>query len=220
MPRIRLTLILMIIALALAACGGNQTPPVPTISIADVQTLAVSTFAAQLTQTAAAMPTAASTETPAPTNTILAFNTFVPLNGSGTPVAALSSPTTSCYGLLFISDVSIPDDTKMQPGKKFTKTWQVQNTGSCAWQAGFKWTLIAGNPMGGSTVTLSQTVNPGDQYPISVPMIAPTTSGEATGTWKMSDANGTFFGQSVWVKIMVETPSATHTPSVTDTPTP
>jgi len=217
MPKMKLTLMMMAAALALAACGGRAAP-LPTISVADVQTMAVSTFAAGLTQTAEAMPTALPTETPAPTNTIAAFNTFVPLNGSGTPIAGLGSPTTSCYGLLYIKDVTIPDDTKMQPGKKFTKTWLVQNTGGCAWQAGFKWTLVGGNPMGGSTVPLTQAVNPGAQFQISVPMIAPTTAGEATGTWQMQDANGAFFGQSMWVKIVVENPSATDTPALTDTP--
>ena len=220
MPRIKLTLILTTVALTLAACGGNQTPPVPTISIADVQTLAVSTFAAGLTQTAAAIPTPAATETPAPTNTIVAFNTFVPLNGSGTPVAAVSSPTTSCNGLEFINDISIPDNTKMAPGKKFTKTWLLQNTGGCAWQPGFKWTVVGGDPMGGSTVTLTQAINPGAQYQISVPMIAPTTLGTIRGTWRMFDLNGNPFGDAPWVQIVVQNPAASNTPSVTDTPTP
>ena len=221
MQKMKLTLIITVIAIALAACGGNQASQTPTVSVSDIQTLAVDSFISGLTATSqAATPTEIPTVTPAATDTIAAFNTFVPLNGSGTPVAALSSPTTSCYGLLYIKDVSIQDDTKMQPGKKFTKTWLVQNTGSCAWQAGFKWTLISGDPMGGSTVTLTQPVNPGDQYQISVPMIAPTTPGEATGTWKMADANGAFFGQSMWVKIVVENPSATDTPNVTDTAIP
>ncbi|MGA7193266.1 MAG: NBR1-Ig-like domain-containing protein [Anaerolineales bacterium] len=220
MPKIKLTLIMIIIAITLAACGGNQAAQTPTVSVSEIQTLAVSAFISGLTETAQVAPTEipANTPTLATTNTASAFNTLVPLNGSGTPIAAVGSPTASCYGLLYVSDVSIPDDTKMQPGKKFTKTWLVQNTGGCAWQAGFKWTLISGDPMGGSTVTLTQTVNPGDQFQISVPMIAPTTAGEATGTWKMADANGTFFGQSMWVKIVVENPSATDTPASTDTP--
>ena len=204
--------------MTLAACGGKQAAETPTISVADVQTMAVSTFAFGLTQTAEAMPTDIPTDTPAPTNTIIAFDTFVPLNGSGTPIAGLSSPTASCYGLVFANVETIPDGTKMKPGQKFTKTWTVQNTGGCAWQAGFKFTLISGNPMGGSTVTLPVAVNPQAQYQISVPMIAPSAPGEAKGTWKMQDTNGTFFGDGIWVDIIVTTPSATKTPSVTDTP--
>src|SRR5271157_1768634 len=223
MQKMKMTLIIPVIAIMLTACGGNQATPAPTISVADVQTMAVSTFAYGLTQTAEAMPTNTSTDTPAPTNTIVMFNTLAPFgssSGSGTPLAALSSPTSSCYGLLFINDVSIPDDTKMAPGQQFTKTWLVQNTGGCPWQPGFKWTLISGNPMGGSTVTLSQSVAPGAQYQISVPMIAPNASGESIGNWRMSDANGNFFGQPVWVKVMVGGNGATNTPSVKSTATP
>ncbi len=218
MQRTKFKLIILIFAAVLAACGGNQATPPPTISVADVQTMAVSTFAFGLTQTAEAMPTITPSSTPAPTNTVAVLNTFASLNGSGTPLAVTTNATASCYGLLFVNDISIPDDTKMAPGQTFTKTWLVQNTGGCNWQPGFKWTLISGNPMGGSAVTLSQTVAPGAQFQISVPMIAPNSSGESVGTWKMADANGAFFGQSVWVKIMVGGPPTT--PSVTFTPTP
>jgi len=210
----------MIVALTLAACGGNQSAT-PTISVADIQTMAVSTFASALTQTAAAVPTDTPTATLTPANTVVALNTFASLNG--TPGTAVGNPTASCLGLVFKNDVTIPDDTNMTPGQQFTKTWLVQNTGSCAWQPGFKWTLVGGNPMGGSSVALTQAVSPGAQYQISVPLVAPNTTGESTGTWKMADANGTFFGEAPWVKIMVVNGAATATtvtPSITPTATP
>lgn len=222
MHKTKSILIPIIVAVMLAACGGNQAASTSTISVADVQTMAVSTFASGLTQTAVALPTNTPNSTPTLANTIVVFNTFAPLNANGTPETAAVSPTASCYGLVFKSDVTIPDDTNMTPGQQFTKTWLVQNTGSCAWQPGFKWTLVGGNPMGGSTVTLTQAVDPGAQYQVSVPMIAPTTTGESTGTWKMSDANGNFFGEAPWVKVMVgtATTATTTTPSITPTATP
>ena len=220
MQKIRSVFTIMIVALMLAACGGNQAAT-PTLSVADIQTMAVSTFASGLTQTAAAMPTNTPTATLTPANTVVALNTFASLNG--TPGTTVGNPTASCYGLVFKNDVTIPDDTNMTPGQQFTKTWLVQNTGSCAWQPGFKWTLVGGNPMGGSSVTLTQAVSPGAQYQISVPLVAPNTTGESTGTWKMADANGTFFGEAPWVKIMVVNGAATATtvtPSITPTATP
>ena len=220
MQKIRSEFTIMIVALTLAACGGNQSAT-PTISVADIQTMAVSTFASGLTQTAAAVPTDTPTATLTPANTVVALNTFASLNG--TPGTAVGNPTASCLGLVFKSDVTITDDTNMTPGQQFTKTWLVQNTGSCAWQPGFKWTLVGGNPMGGSSVALTQAVSPGAQYQISVPLVAPNTTGESTGTWKMADANGTFFGEAPWVKIMVVNGAATATtvtPSITPTATP
>ena len=154
---------------------------------------------------------------------MITFNTFAPLNANGTPGTAVGDPTASCYGLVFKNDVTIPDDTNMTPGQQFTKTWLVQNTGSCAWQPGFKWTLVGGNPMGGATKTLTEAVAPGTQYQISVSLVAPNTTGESTGTWKMADANGTFFGEAPWVKIMVTgaaTTATAGTPSITPTATP
>jgi len=217
MQKIKSILIVMIVALTLAACGGNQSAT-PTISVSDVQTMAVSTFASGLTQTAVAMPTNTPTITPTPANTVVA--TFAQLNANGTPGTVVGDPTASCYGLVFKSDVTIPDDTNMTPGQQFTKTWLVQNTGSCAWQPGFKWTLVGGNPMGGSSVTLTQAVSPGAEYQISVPLVAPTTVGESVGTWKMADASGTFFGEAPWVKVMVTSAATTGTPSITPTATP
>ncbi len=218
MRSIKITLILTIIALLLAACGGNQASQQPTVSVSDVQTMAVSVFAAGLTQTAEAMPTStpAPTDTPMPTNTILSFDTLAPLSANGTPVvtAPLTSPTASCYNLSFVSE-TIPDGTKMKPGEKFTKTWTVQNTGSCAWDAGFKFTWKSGNPMGGSTQTLNSSVAAGSQEKISVAMIAPTGAGEYKGTWQMQDANNTFFGDAIWVDVVVAGAAAD-----TATPTP
>ena len=47
--------ILIIFGLLLSACGGEATPePTPTLSLEAMQTLAVATFSAQLTQTALA----------------------------------------------------------------------------------------------------------------------------------------------------------------------
>jgi hypothetical protein len=203
----------ILIPLLLTACGAS-TPAQPTLSVSDIQTLAVSAFSAGLTQTALADPTNTATQTPAPTDTPVVFNTFVALGS-----APALSPTASCNGLLYIKDVTIPDNTQMDPGKKFTKTWLVQNTGGCAWQPGFKFMLIGGNPMGGSTLVLSTAVNPGDQYQLSVPMIAPSQPGKANGTWKMADANGTFFGDPLTVVIVVNS-GATQTPSDTETPVP
>jgi len=218
MRRLKLPVMVVLFAWILAACGGNQ-PAQPTYSVSDIQTLAVAAFSPGLTQTAQAMPTNTSTDTPMPTNTAVALNTFIPFNSSGTPFAVQGSPTVSCYGLLYIKDVSIQDNTQMEPGKKFTKSWLAQNTGGCAWQVGFKFTVVGGNPMGGSTLVLSQAVNPGDQFELSVPMTAPAQVGKTQGTWRMFDASGTPFGDPLTVVIAVVN-KATETPNVTDTPAP
>ena len=111
----------------------------------------------------------------------------------------------------------------MKPGQSFTKTWLVANTGTCAWEPGFIFNVVAGEPMNGVAVTLKQAVDPGRQFEFSVPMIAPDDkTGELKGTWRLSDANNNFFGDGVYVIIEIEdgTTSGTETPTSTPTATP
>ena len=227
----KVQLILVLGAVLVAACGGGNVPEAtPTLSleqIQPIQTNAVSTFAADLTLTALVAPT----ETPAPTNTTaptLAVTSTggVPFGTGTTPAAPVggAASTSSCYGLRFVSDVSIPDNTQMDPGETFTKTWKVQNTGSCAWDAGFKFQLSGGNAMGATAVTLPSAVAAGATYDISVPMTAPNAAGTVRGNWRMSTAAGQFFGDEVFVVIVVGSggaaPAATNTtgaPAATNT---
>jgi Ig-like domain-containing protein len=198
--------LLLMSALLITACGANvpELTPTATFSADQIRTEAVATFSLGLTETAFAAPssTPIPTLTPAPTLAAPATSTGGVPFGAATSVGAAPA-TTSCYGLTFVSDVSIPDNTPMTPGKTFTKTWKVLNSGSCAWDAGFKFALTGGDPMGSSTLTLPTSVAAGAQYDISVPMTAPSTSGTLRGNWRMSTASGQFFGDEVYVVIVV-----------------
>ena len=200
-------------ALLIASCGGGEAEATPTntLSADDIQTLAIETFSAVLTQTALAAPS----ETPFPTLTASAtFAPFATSTGGALPVGV--SPTTSgggntCYRLTFVSDVTIPDDTAMTPGQNFTKTWKVINSGTCAWDAGFKFAFIGGEQMSGVTFTLPSAVPANGQIDISVAMIAPSKTGTLRGNWRMSTADGQFFGDEVYVQIIVGGSAATGT---------
>ncbi len=79
----RLIVLSLLAALVLSACGGSDADATPTLGAEQIQTLAVLTFEAQLTQTALAMPTA----TPLPTNTLVPVVTFALPSGSPAAVA-------------------------------------------------------------------------------------------------------------------------------------
>lgn len=204
--------ILMISLLALTACGGgNDAEATPTIDPLLIQTQAVQTFSALLTQTALAAPT----DTPVPTQTV-ASPTFPPLATStgGIPFATQTSSvagTTSCYGMTFVNDVTIPDNTAVNPGQNFTKTWKVKNSGTCAWDAGFKFAFTGGNAMNGATYTVPSAVAAGAVVDISIAMTAPTTAGKSQGNWRMSTAGGDFFGNEVYVIVVVGGSTVTAT---------
>jgi hypothetical protein len=209
------------LSMLLTACGAGGEPATPTLSVEQIQTLAVAAFAADLTSTALAMPSNTPTATETPTATV----TSTP-EVSNTPAATATGsgviPTSSCYGLTFVSDVTIPDNTNMTPAQKFTKTWRVRNNGSCAWEAGFKFNFTGGEAMGGSSITLVDAVQPGKETELSVALTAPNTAGTYRGNWRMTNAGGTYFGDEVYVLIVVggSTPTATTNATAAPSPTP
>jgi Ig-like domain from next to BRCA1 gene len=224
--------ILILGALALSACGATAADLTPTLTFSadEIRTQAVGTFSSDLTLTAFAAPsdTPAPTLTPAPSATPLATSTGGIAFGSTAPAA-----TASCYGLSFVSDVSIPDNTPVTAGQSFTKTWKVKNAGSCAWDAGFKFAFTGGDAMGGTTYTVPSSVAAGAVTDISVAMVAPNKTGTIRGNWRMSTASGQFFGDEVYVQVVIgggaaatntgAAPAATSTtapPTNTATPTP
>ena len=113
MQRTKLVLMLsLLVVLILGACGGNDAEATPTLSIEQVQTLAVMTYQAQLTQTALAQPTS----TPMPTNTIQIVTFAAPATTSAvvatSTTAAGGSGSAACYNLTYVDDVTIPDGTE------------------------------------------------------------------------------------------------------------
>jgi Ig-like domain from next to BRCA1 gene len=204
--------------LLLAACGASTAEPTSTLNKGPIQTDAVSTFAAGQTQTAFLQPTVTLTNTLTPT--------LAPAFAPGTPAAPSGSvpTTTPCYGLAYIRDVTIPDNTGMAPHKAFTKTWKVKNSGYCAWESGFKLVFTGWDPMGGTAQTLTQKVYPGGEIELSVPLTAPSKAGKARSNWRMTTTSGAFFGDELYLVINVVTSTATAAPKtltpVPTTPTP
>ena len=205
--------ILLASILLLTACGSGDAEPTPTMDAIQIQTLAVETFSAALTQTALAAPSKTPVYTPTNLPTFAPAATSAVSTLPAVTQAAAISPTASCYQLRFVSDVSIPDNTQMAPGQTFTKTWKVKNTGSCAWDAGFKFAFVGGEAMNGATYTLPSSVAVNAEIDISIPMAAPNKTGSLRGNWRMSTAGGTYFGDEVYVLIMVGGATATTRPS-------
>ena len=207
---VKLILLIILAALGilvLSACGASTPTPIPTLGVEAIQTSAVATFASGLTQTAIAMPTTTPTGTPVPTLTALPTST-----------GAAITPTGTCYGLTAIKDVTVPDNTPMNSGEGFTKTWLVKNTGTCTWEAGFKLVLVSGEAMGGTSLVLKDPVSVGAEVELSVLMTAPTKTGTFRGDWRMSTPSGAYFGDYLWVIIVVGAALPTGTPTATSAP--
>jgi hypothetical protein len=211
---ISITLFVTIGAFVLSACGsvaGKKTPTPTQLSVADISTAAAQTVIAQLTQQAPTM-----TLTPILTDTPVA--TEIPLFPTATEIF-LQPTSANCANAIYISDVTIPDGTQLPVNQTFTKTWRVQNTGSCTWTTSFRLAFSYGELMGGQAVLLPNPVAVGQQVNISVNLTVPNKAGKLTGAWVLVDDKGQHFGQILTVVINVGAVSLTPTGSLTATPT-
>lgn len=120
-----------------------------------------------------------------------------------------ATPADSCNQFRFVADVTIPDGMVMNPGQAFTKTWRIQNSGSCSWNQRYYLTFLKGAQMGPGTVYLDRTVAPGETVDLSLAMTAPMAAGSYRGHFAMFAPDGERFGTAsgiqdgVWVDIRV-----------------
>lgn len=186
---------LLLFTLLLAACASQSTEPTPTpVDVAAIQTQAVQTVVAAVTQTAAALPT----ETVIPTETIVATETLTP-----TPEITATATVNICNNSVFVSDVSVSDGAQITAGQKFVKTWKVRNTGSCTWATTYTIRYGYGDRLSGRDTYLTATALPGEETEISIELTAPNTPGTYRGYWVLFDNNAFSFGQYLSVIITV-----------------
>lgn len=133
------------------------------------------------------------TETPAPTQP-------APAPASPTAAQASSTPASDapCNQAGFVGDVTIPDDSVLPPNTVFTKTWELKNNGSCAWNNTYAVVFAGrGSAMGGPAATpiiAEGEVKPGETVQVSVTMRAPDSPGEYTGYWLLRSGDNQTFG--------------------------
>jgi hypothetical protein len=208
-------LLVCLLALGLTSCGLIPSPIVmPTLDATALNRTAVSAATADYIQTQSMLPTPTltlvSTWTPAPT----IDRTRPPLQ-SPTPEIPCNKATAGRP-----IDVTIPDGTLMTPGKIFSKTWRLENAGSCTWTRLYTLTFFSGNSLSAiQNHNLLQEVPPGGSVDLTVDMMAPQTPGIYQSNWMLQDSQGELFGigpngdAPFWVQIEVRAP-------VTDTPQP
>jgi len=126
---------------------------------------------------------------------------------TSTPPATATSSTSSsaCVNNSdFVADVTVLDNTQFSAGESFTKTWQLRNSGTCVWDGAYNFVFVGGEQMSGpSSAPIADTVALGETINISVSLVAPTASGTYRGNWRIAAPDGTFFGDTPFVKIVV-----------------
>lgn len=221
-------LLIGITLLSLTGCKlGAKDATTPTLNV----TQAYQTVEARLTESIALTPQATSTPPPAATSTPTA-PTPPPTAPVQTPTPAATIPPNSLCDQAAPGnpiDVTIPDNTKLQPSEEFTKTWRLQNAGTCPWTKDYALVWFSGEKFNApESVPLEGDVAPGASVDLSVDMQAPQTTGNYISYWKLRNSNGVLFGigpsggSAFWVQIEVvpaTTTTITPTVQVTTTPT-
>lgn len=203
----------LVLALLLSACGAATETPAAEIALEEIYTSVAMTLSSQ-EAAAAATPTLQPTFTLTHQLTATLISTLPPVQNSTAPVVAANT-NNACDNAVYVSDVTIPDGTVLVPGQSFTKTWRFQNTGTCAWSTSYSIIYVSGDAMSGAATALSAATSSGSTLDVSIAIVAPGTTGTYTGYWKLQNASGATFGESVFVKIVVSDNEAT----VTSTPT-
>lgn len=104
----------------------------------------------------------------------------------------------------FVEDVTVPDGTQFSTGETFTKTWRLENDGTCTWDTTYSLDFRTGDQMSApASVAVTGTVAPGETFDFSVEMVAPATAGDYTSSWRMSNTAGTPFGSIPFLNIVV-----------------
>lgn len=113
-------------------------------------------------------------------------------------------PSSKMPQMSFVKDITIGEGESVTPNTKFTKTWRVQNSGDERWPVDCSLRFVAGELFGPNDSIVVNSLMPGETADISIDMLSPSETGLHQGQWRMSTANGLFFGESIWVILQVE----------------
>ncbi len=132
--------------------------------------------------------------------------TDVPASTGGN-VSSSAGPSNCTASASFVSDVTVQDNEKFEPGETFRKIWRVKNTGTCPWTSGYTLVFIKGDQMDAPAVTALSDTAPGAMLDIDVNMIAPSVESSYRADFEIHTPDGAVLpiDQStlLWVTIKV-----------------
>ena len=168
------TLILM--SIILSACGGQ------TEAATEIPTIA---------------PATSTTAPPPPPATDTPTEVEIPVTGE-TPTLPPPTPTevppdnpADCLNRAsFVADVTIPDNSNVPAGTVFTKTWRVQNTGTCIWWSGYTLAHYSQENLSAPASVPLPVTNPGETADLSLDLVAPSVAGTYQGNFVIKNPDG------------------------------
>jgi len=179
----------LLLTLMITSCANVSSKPIDT-----------ATPAAPLFVTSTLPPTrqALTVPTQVPATSTLKASTRTTPDGSSSPACRDSA--------ILVEDVTYPDNTRVNGGEMFTKTWQLQNVGTCTW-TGYTIAFVQGDRMGSPDSVPVPDTGRGDPVDVSVELTAPSIDGIYRGNFELHNAENepVLIGtESIfWVQIVV-----------------
>jgi uncharacterized protein YkwD len=154
------------------------------------------------------------TSTLPPTRALVLPSTITPstpdVGLTGTVILAVTSPPDCKVQAVLLEDVTIPDNTRVEAGKSFTKTWRFKNTGTCHW-SNYTINFLTGDRMGAPDSAPIPDTLAGSEADVSLELTAPTADGSYSGYFTLKDADGESINvgaeKTFWLKIVVGNPA-------------
>jgi hypothetical protein len=125
-----------------------------------------------------------------------------PLTPTNTPIVT-AAPTTCLNDLTFVQDLTVPDGSIILPGGGIDKQWLVQNSGTCNWDASYRFKLIGGDSLGAQAEQALFPARAGGQATLRILFTAPLVIGTYQSAWQAFAPDGTPFGDTVFMQIIV-----------------
>ncbi|MBN1452212.1 MAG: hypothetical protein JW963_14450 [Anaerolineales bacterium] len=167
------------------------------------------------------------TSTLPPTKALVLPSTITPATtttGTVAPTLAVTAPADCKVQAVLLEDVTIPDDTLVNAGATFTKTWRFKNTGTCHW-TGYTINFLTGDRMNAPDSAPIPDTLAGSTVDVSLDLTAPTANGSYSGYFTLKDAEGQSINigteKTFWLKITVGdgAKAPTSTPGAASTST-
>lgn len=157
------------------------------------------------------------TSTLPPTKQALVVPTRIPDTATPEPASTGTAAATSAVkcrdSAILIEDVTYPDNTRVDAGTKFTKTWKLQNTGTCTW-SGYTVAFVDGDRMGSPDSAPVAETPAKSTVEVSVELTAPSTDKVYRGNFALKNAAGETVqmgAESIfWVQVVVGTGGAVN----------
>ena len=133
----------------------------------------------------------------------------------------IDNPLDCIDSAAFVADVNVEDYSQFKQGESFSKTWRVENTGTCTWYEAYNLVFYSGDPMGAPESQPLDVTTPSGTQDISVAMTAPEKDAIVRADFELHNPAGQpipiDLGQYLWVIISVGNPGTASSGSASGT---